>query len=120
MKNKSFAIQMLPPPALNEAINDVLYVHNLISPAHGVVPARQEAVIGDKITLKVHDSDGAEQWSDSVVLTSISAGEPIEFEIPKAPFEKMLKAGKNTGLLYTIESAGNENTSMQRVIELKD
>lgn len=43
MTDKRFAIQMLPAPVLNEAINDVLYVHNLIDPAHGVVPAPQEA-----------------------------------------------------------------------------
>ncbi|VVQ28191.1 hypothetical protein [Pseudomonas fluorescens] len=120
MTDKRFAIQMLPAPVLKEAINDVLYVHNLIDPAHGVVPALQEAAAGDKITLKVYDSDGAEEWSGSVELTSISAGKPVELAIPKAPFEKMLKAGKNAGLQYYIERAGTQKHSMQRVIELKD
>jgi hypothetical protein len=120
MTDKRFAIQMLPPPVLKEAIDDVLYVHSLIDPGHGVVPALQEAVAGDRITLKVYDSDGAEEWSDSVELTSISAGKPVELAIPKAPFEKMLNAGKNAGLQYLIERAGNQKCSMQLVIELKD
>lgn len=120
MTDKRFAIQMLPAPALKEAINGVLYLHNLVDPAHGVVPVPQEAALGDKITLNVYDSDGAEQWSQSVVLNSISAGKPVEFAIPKAPFEKMLKDGKNAGLQYSIERSGNQKLSMQLVIELKD
>ncbi|MCF5700645.1 hypothetical protein [Pseudomonas syringae] len=120
MTDKRFAIQMLPAPVLKEAIDDVLYVHNLIDPAHGVVPALQEAAAGDKITLKVYDSDGAEEWSGSVELTSISAGKPVELAIPKAPFEKMLKAGKNAVLQYSLERAGTQKLSMQLVIELKN
>lgn len=120
MTDKSFAIQMLPAPVLKEAIDDVLYVHNLIDPAHGVVPALQEAAAGDKITLKVSDSDGAEKWSDSVELTSISAGKPVELAIPKAPFEKMLKAGKDARLQYSLEHVGVQKHSIQRVIEVKD
>jgi hypothetical protein len=120
MTDKRSAIQMLPAPVLNEAVEGILYVHNLIGPAHGVVPALQEAAAGDKITLKVYDSDGAEEWSGSVELTSTSAGKPVELAIPKAPFEKMLKAGKNAGLQYSIKRAGNQKLSVQLVIELKD
>ncbi|MFI8226900.1 hypothetical protein [Pseudomonas sp. NPDC085632] len=118
--NKSFAIQMLPAPVLKEAINDVLHVHDLVGPAHGEVPALQEAASGDRITLKVYDPEGAEQWSDSVVLTPISAGKPVEFAIPKAQFEKMLNAGQNAKLQYSLEHAGDQKLSMQLVIELKD
>jgi hypothetical protein len=120
MTDKRFAIQMLPAPVLKEAINNVLHVHSLVDPAHGIVPASQEAASGDRITLNVYDSDGAEQWSHSVVLTAISAGKPVKFAIPKALFEKMLKAGKNAGLQYSIERAGNQKLSIQLVIELKD
>jgi hypothetical protein len=120
MTDKRYATQMLPAPVLKEAIDDVLYVHNLIDPAHGIVPALQEAAAGDRITLNVYDSDDAEQWSYTVVLTAISAGKPAEFKIPKAPFEKMLKAGKNARLQYSIERGGTQKHSMQLVIELKD
>jgi hypothetical protein len=120
MTDKRFAIQMLPSPAVKEAINDVLYVHNLVDHAHGIVPAPQEAAPGDTVTLNMYDSDGAKQWSHSVVLTAISAGKPVELAIPKALFENMLKAGKNAGLQYSLESAGSQKVSMQLVIELKD
>ncbi|MBC3777438.1 hypothetical protein [Pseudomonas sp. SWRI99] len=120
MTDKRFAIQMLPAPVLKEAIDDVLYVHNLIDPAHGVVPALQEAAAGDKITLKVYDSDGAEEWSGSVELTSISAGKPVELAIPKTPFEKMLNAGKNARLQYSNDRAGNVRQSLPLEITLKD
>lgn len=120
MTDKRFAIQMLPAPVLKEAINDVLYVHNLVDPAHGIVPAPPEAASEDRITLNLCDSDGTEPWSHSVVLTAISAGKPVEFAIPKAPFENMLKAGKNAVLQYSLESAGSQKVSMQLVIVLKD
>lgn len=88
MTDKRFATQMLPAPVLEEAINNVLHVPSLVGPAHGIVPASQEAASGDTITLNVYDSDGAEQWSHSVVLTESSAGKPVELTIPKALFEK--------------------------------
>jgi hypothetical protein len=120
MTDKRFAIQMLPAPVLKEAINNVLHVHSLVDPAHGIVPASQEAASGDRITLNVYDSDGAEQWSHSVVLTAISAGKPVEFAVPKALFEKMLKAGKNARLQYSNDRAGNLQQSLPLEITLKD
>jgi hypothetical protein len=120
MIDKRFAIQMLPTPRLKEAINDVLYVHNLIDPAHGVVDALQEAAEEDIITLKVYDSDGAEEWSGSVKLTSISIGKPVQLAIPKARFEKMLNAGKNARLQYFVDRAGNVRQSIPLEITLED
>lgn len=120
MTDKRLAIQMLPAPVLKEAINNVLHVHSLVDPAHGIVPASQEAASGDKITLKVYDSDGAEEWSGFVDLTPISAGKPVEFAIPKARFEKMLNAGKNARLQYSNDRAGNVRQSLPLEITLKD
>jgi hypothetical protein len=120
MTDKRFAIQMLPAPALEEAIDNVLHVHSLVDPAHGIVPAFQEAAAGDTITLKVYDSDGTEQWSHSVELTASSAGKPVEFAIPKALFEKMLNAGMNARLQYSNDRAGNVRQSLPLEITLKD
>lgn len=119
MTDKRFAIQMLPAPVLEEAINNVLHVPSLVGPAHGIVPASQEAASEDTITLNVYDSDGAEQWSHSVVLTESSAGKPVEFAIPKALFEKMLNAGMNARLQYSNDRAGNVRQSLPLEITLK-
>jgi len=120
MKDKSFAVTMLPAPSLKEAINGVLYVHNLIDEAHGEVPVLPNAVPGDTIKLTVSNSDGFLEWETKIVLTAITIGKPIVLPIPKTTFERMLNAETNAVLQYSLESAGNQKLSMQLLIELKD
>ncbi|MFJ5257675.1 hypothetical protein ACIP8I_21080 [Pseudomonas sp. NPDC088414] len=119
MKNKSFAVTMLPAPLLKEAINGVLYVHNLIDPAHGEVPVLPDAVPGDAIKLTVSNSGGFLEWETKIVLTAITIGKPIVLPIPKTTFEKMLSAESDAALQYSLESAGDQKLSMPLSIELK-
>ncbi|PKA69321.1 MULTISPECIES: hypothetical protein [Pseudomonas] len=121
MTNKSFAITMLPAPLLIEANDGVLYVHNLVDPAHGEVPVYPGAAKGDAITLTVSNSDGINEWEGKEVLSSATIEKPILFKIPKAPFEKMLDAKKSAVLQYSVKHAnGNQAASFQTPIELKN
>jgi len=120
MKDKSFAVTRLPAPSLKEAVNGVLYVHNLIDSAHGEVRELPNAASGDTIKLTVSNSDGSLEWDTETVLTDITVGKPIVLPIPKATFEKMLNAETNAVLQYSLESGGNQKLSMQLSVELKD
>ncbi|WP_460154303.1 hypothetical protein [Pseudomonas sp. S3_G06] len=119
MTDKRYAIQTLPPPVLKEALGGVLYVHNLIDPAHGLVPVPEAAAQGDIVTLTVSNSNDAEQWSNSVPLPSPPLRPQLEFNIPKAVFEKMLSAETDATLKYSIERSGNALVSEPLKIELK-
>lgn len=96
--------QVLLPPVLPDAFNDVLYVHNLTDPVRGVVPPHANATVGDRVELTVKTSTN-NQWHGSFVLTASSLGKPVVFDILKETFAKGLIAGASATLYYTVTNA---------------
>lgn len=103
----------LVAPVLKEAVEGVLYVHNLIDPAHGVVWPYPYAAAGDNVEFTVQTSTG-NTWQGQLVLTAGDAGKPIVFKIPKHVFEKNLKPGATADLHYVVIRIGQ--TSEQSVV----
>ncbi|RON40421.1 hypothetical protein [Pseudomonas brassicacearum] len=106
----------LEAPVLKEAIEGVLYVHNLIDPAHGVVWPYVNASVGDKVEFTVRTSTD-NTWQGQHILTAGDAGKPIEFKILKHVFEKNLKPGASADLHYVVTRIGqvSEHSAELRV-----
>jgi len=94
----------LAAPVLKEAVEGVLYVHNLIDAAHGVVSSYVNASVGDKVEFNVKTS-ADNTWLGQQVLTG-DTGKPIVFKIPKYVFEKDLKPGATADLHYVVTRIG--------------
>ena len=109
----------LEAPMLKEAVEGVLYVHNLIDPAHGVVWPYPYAAPGDNVEFTVQTSTG-NTWVDSITLTQASVGYPVMFAIPKVTFEKGLAPDATAKLRYKVTNvAGNPADSADLVVQLK-
>ncbi|MBU6958099.1 hypothetical protein KRR23_10165 [Pseudomonas sp. CVAP len=110
---------LLAPPALKEAQEGVLYVHNLIDPAHGLVPSYANMVAGQTVKFTVQPSYG-NHWSAVHVVTAAEVGKTITVAIPKHVFEKNLVAGATAKLHYSVvEQSGNEAQSPDLVIKVE-
>ena len=109
----------LVAPVLEEAVEGVLYVDNLIGPAHGVVSPYPYAAPGDNVEFTVQTSTG-NTWVYSITLTQASVGNPVIFAIPKVTFEKGLALDATAKLRYSVTSAsGNQADSADLVVQLK-
>ena len=110
-------------PVLREAVevNDklILFVHNLLDPAHCEIPHFSDAAAGDKIALKVLTSTGNEK--DYVhVLTASDLGRPLILTIKKAVFEKNLSQGATAFLYYIVTTvSGKTLTSPVLLVHLE-
>lgn len=110
--------QVLLPPELPDAINGVLYVHNLKDPVQGRVHQYENAAANDKVEFVVTTSTG-NNWDGSFILGS-GAEFPIVFAIPKATFEKDLVLPASATLRYTITNAsGNQVVSPVLTVRLE-
>ncbi|MFJ7110083.1 hypothetical protein ACIQU2_21190 [Pseudomonas sp. NPDC098740] len=112
-------LKALEAPVLKEAVEGVLYVHNLIDPAHGVVWPYPYAAAGDNVEFTVQTSTG-NTWVGSIALTQASVGKPVTFSIPKETFAKGLVLDATAKLQYSVTSAsGNQARSADLVVQLK-
>jgi hypothetical protein len=93
--------KVLLTPALQEAVEGVLYVHQLVGPAHGIVPKYDDMKVGQKVEFSVQTSYG-NHWSESIALTAAMVGRPITFAIPKDVFEKKLVPDATAKLHYSV------------------
>jgi len=108
----------LAAPVLKEAVEGVLYVHNLIGAAHGEVGPYPYAA-GDKVEFTVQTSTG-NTWVDSIIVTPDSVGKPVTFAIPKETFAKGLVPDATAKLRYSITSlSGSPAYSADLVVQLK-
>ena len=99
--------KVLPAPVLKEAIEGVLYVHNLIDQAHVVIAPYPNARPGDEVELTVETSTG-NQRRDRLLLPPEMVGQPIVFITPKKIFAEGLVPGATAELNYrTSDDAGN-------------
>lgn len=111
--------KVLPAPVLKEAIEGVLYVHNLIDPAHAVIAPFPNARPGDEVELTVETSTG-NQRRDRLILTPEMVGKPIVFTIPKKIFAEGLVPGATAKLHYrTSDDAGNVAVSPALQVRLE-
>jgi hypothetical protein len=109
----------LEAPVLKEAVEGVLYVHNLIDPAHGVVWPYPYAEAGDDVEFTVQTSTG-NTWVDSITLTQASVGNPVIFALPKETFAKGLVPDATAKLRYSVTStSGNQADSADLDVQLK-
>jgi hypothetical protein len=109
----------LEAPVLKEAVEGVLYVHNLIDAAHGEVRPYSYSAAGDKVEFTVQTSTG-NTWVYSIIVTPGSVGEPVTFAIPKETFAKGLVPDATAKLRYSITSvSGNSVYSPDLVVQLK-
>ena len=109
----------LAAPVLKEAVEGVLYVHNLIDAAHGEVGPYPYAAAGDKVEFTVQTSTG-NTWVYSIIVTPDSVGKPVTFAIPKETFAKGLVPDATAKLRYSVTTAsGNPAVSVDLVVQLK-
>ncbi len=94
-------LNTLVAPSLPNAVDGVLYVHNLPDLTPGVVPAYENATPGDAVELKVVTSTG-NTWEGIHMLTTEDVGNPITFKIEKDTFEKNLAAGATADMSYKV------------------
>ncbi|WLI11846.1 MULTISPECIES: hypothetical protein [Pseudomonas] len=112
-------LKTLSAPQLREAIKSVLFVDNLIDPAHGEVPPYANATVGDKVEFTVQTSTG-NSWTHLIILTQALVGSLIVFDIPKNIFEKNLTPDATATLRYSVTSAsGNTALSPDLLVKLE-
>ena len=111
--------KVLSSPELKEAVKGVLYVHNLVGPAHGIVPPYADMKVGQKVEFTVQTSYG-DNWRESILVTAAMVGLPITFAIPKDVFEKNLVPGATAKLNYSVtEASGNPTLSPDLVVKVE-
>ncbi|MFJ7316291.1 hypothetical protein ACIQVE_26795 [Pseudomonas sp. NPDC098747] len=105
-------VNALAAPALREALTHdgkfTLYVHNLIDPAHGEVPAYANANAGDLVKFLIETSTG-NTWCAEHALTEPERHKPVVFAVSKAFFENETIPGTTTELRYTITNVNGDS-----------
>ncbi|ALI00503.1 hypothetical protein C1Y08_08385 [Pseudomonas sp. FW306-02-F02-AA] len=111
--------KVLPAPTLEEAVDDILYVHKLKDAAHGVVPPNTGMKVGAIVVFKVQPSHGNAWSSERHVVTDPS--KPITFAIPKHVFEKNLFPDATAILHYSVkDQSGNVVVSSVLTIKVEE
>jgi len=115
-------VQALAAPLLREAIVHngmlILFVDNLVDPAHGEVQSYINVSKGDKITFKVSTSTGNEYSQELAVESPADA--PFVFKIPKKIFAEKLVPDATAKLSYSVQtSSGNTAESPELRVYLK-
>ncbi|WP_447788330.1 hypothetical protein [Pseudomonas farris] len=111
--------KVLAKPVLKEATQGVLYVSQLMGPAHGIVAPYPNATVGDKVEFTVQTSTG-NSWSYMITLIQAMIGSPIVFAIPKDIFEKSLTPDATARLQYSVTSAsGPTDHSSDLLVKLE-
>ncbi|WP_249384249.1 hypothetical protein [Pseudomonas fluorescens] len=96
----------------------ILFVHNLVDPAHGEVQSYPNVSKGDKITFEVSTSTGNEYSRELTVGSPADA--PFVFEILKKVFAEEFVTGATATLSYSVQtSSGNTAQSAKLLVYLK-
>jgi hypothetical protein len=110
-------VKELAAPRLREAIEHngklILFVHNLVDPAHGEVQSYPNASKGDRITFMVSTSTG-NKYSEELDVKS-PADAPFVFKIPKNVFAEKLVPDATAELSYSVQTSSG-NTAKSAVL----